>query len=115
MPALPRPVPRRSTSAWWRNGGRPTCSAISTASATVPPAPARGGLVIEEEPHRRLTRFDDDRGDAPSVKGIAEFARRAEALDYDYLGCGEYMMFHGPIGNSLIGLSVAAGVTTRSS
>jgi hypothetical protein len=49
------------------------------------------------------------------VKGIAEFARRAEALDYDYLGCGEYMMFHGPIGNSLIGLSVAAGVTTRSS
>jgi probable F420-dependent oxidoreductase len=49
----------------------------------------------------------------PSSKGIAEFARRAEALGYDYLGCGEHMMFHGPIGNSLIGLSVAAGVTTR--
>jgi probable F420-dependent oxidoreductase len=49
----------------------------------------------------------------PSAKGIAEFARRAEALGYDYLGCGEHMMFHGPIGNSLIGLSVAAGVTTR--
>jgi probable F420-dependent oxidoreductase len=46
-----------------------------------------------------------------SLKGIAEFARRAEALGYDYLGCGEHMMFHGPIGNSLIGLSVASGVT----
>jgi probable F420-dependent oxidoreductase len=49
----------------------------------------------------------------PSVKGIADFARSIEALDYDYLGCGEHMMFHGPIGNSLIGLSVAAGVTTK--
>jgi probable F420-dependent oxidoreductase len=49
----------------------------------------------------------------PSMKDIAQFARRAEALDYDYLGCGEHMMFHGPIGNSLIGLSVAAGVTTK--
>ena len=49
----------------------------------------------------------------PSVTGIADFARSAEALDYDYLGCGEHMMFHGPIGNSLIGLSVAAGVTTK--
>ncbi len=48
----------------------------------------------------------------PSLKGIAEFARRAEALGYDYLGCGEHMMFHGPIGNSLVGLSIAAGVTT---
>lgn len=48
----------------------------------------------------------------PSLKGVAEFARRAEALGYDYLGCGEHMMFHGPIGNSLIGLSIAAGVTT---
>ncbi len=49
----------------------------------------------------------------PSVKGIAEFALNAEVLDYDYLGCGEHMMFHGPTGNSLIGLSVAAGVTTK--
>ena len=49
----------------------------------------------------------------PSVTGIAAFSRTAEALDYDYLGCGEHMMFHGPIGNSLIGLSVAAGVTTK--
>jgi probable F420-dependent oxidoreductase len=49
----------------------------------------------------------------PSVKGIAEFARTAEALGYDYVGCGEHVMFHGPIGNSLIGLSVAAGATTR--
>ena len=48
----------------------------------------------------------------PSLKGVAEFAVRAEALGYDYLGCGEHMMFHGPIGNSLISLSIAAGVTT---
>src|SRR5262245_54775229 len=48
----------------------------------------------------------------PSLKGVAEFSRRAESLGYDYLGCGEHMMFHGPIGNSLIGLSIAAGVTT---
>jgi probable F420-dependent oxidoreductase len=47
----------------------------------------------------------------PPLKGIAEFARRAEALGYDYLGCGEHMMFHGPIGNSLVALSIAAGVT----
>jgi probable F420-dependent oxidoreductase len=48
----------------------------------------------------------------PSLKGITEFARHAEALGYDYLGCGEHMMFHGPIGNSLVSLSIAAGVTT---
>ena len=48
----------------------------------------------------------------PSLKGVADFAMRAEALGYDYLGCGEHMMFHGPIGNSLISLSIAAGVTT---
>lgn len=49
----------------------------------------------------------------PSVKGIADFAQKAEAFGYDYLGSGEHMMFHGPVPNSLIGLSVAAGATKK--
>ncbi|MBF6561298.1 MAG: LLM class flavin-dependent oxidoreductase [Candidatus Binataceae bacterium] len=49
----------------------------------------------------------------PSPKGIPDFARRAEALGYDYLVSGEHMMFHGPVANSLIALSVAAGATTK--
>ncbi len=49
----------------------------------------------------------------PGAKGIPEFARRAESLGYDYLGAGEHMMFHGPIANTIVSLSVAAGATTR--
>jgi len=49
----------------------------------------------------------------PAAKGIPEFARRAESLGYDYLGVGEHMMFHGPVTNTLISLSVAAGATSR--
>lgn len=49
----------------------------------------------------------------PASKGIPEFAQRAESLGYDFLCSGEHMMFHGPVGNSLIALSVAAGATTK--
>lgn len=49
----------------------------------------------------------------PAATRIPEFAQRAEALGYDYLCSGEHMMFHGPITNSLISLSVAAGATTK--
>ncbi|HZP44982.1 MAG TPA: LLM class flavin-dependent oxidoreductase [Candidatus Binataceae bacterium] len=49
----------------------------------------------------------------PSVKGIPEFAQKAEALGFDYLGSGEHMMFHGAVPNSLINLSVAAGATKK--
>ena len=49
----------------------------------------------------------------PAAKGIPEFARRAESLGYDYLGAGEHMMFHGPIANTIVSLSVAAGATTK--
>jgi probable F420-dependent oxidoreductase len=49
----------------------------------------------------------------PSVKGVGEFARLAERLGYDYLTCGEHVMFHGPVSNSLIALSVAAGATEK--
>ncbi len=48
-----------------------------------------------------------------SVTGIPEFARRVEDLGYDVLGCGEHVMFHGPIGNTYVSLAMAAGVTER--
>ncbi len=48
-----------------------------------------------------------------STRGIAESARTAERLGYDYLTCGEHVMFHGPVSNSLIALSVAAGATQK--
>ena len=49
----------------------------------------------------------------PTSKGIPDFARRAEGMGFDYLCSGEHMMFHGPVGNSLIALSVAAGATSK--
>ncbi|HXG22723.1 MAG TPA: LLM class flavin-dependent oxidoreductase [Methylomirabilota bacterium] len=49
----------------------------------------------------------------PSVTGTAEFARQAEELGYDFLGCGEHVMFYGPVSNTFISLSVAAGVTKK--
>jgi probable F420-dependent oxidoreductase len=49
----------------------------------------------------------------PEIKGVPEFARRAESLGYEYLGSGEHMMFHGPVPNSFINLAVAAGATTK--
>ena len=45
--------------------------------------------------------------------GIAEFAQRVESLGYDVLGCGEHVMFHTPVANTFISLSVAAGATQR--
>ena len=49
----------------------------------------------------------------PSVTGTAEFAQRVEELGYDFLGCGEHVMFHTPVANSFISLSVAAGATKK--
>jgi probable F420-dependent oxidoreductase len=49
----------------------------------------------------------------PGTDKAAEFARRAEELGFDYLGCGEHVMFHGPVGNTFISLSVAAGATQK--
>jgi probable F420-dependent oxidoreductase len=48
-----------------------------------------------------------------SMTSVAPFARNAEAMGFDYLTCGEHLMFHGPIGNSLIALSAAASVTQK--
>ncbi|MGH7962444.1 MAG: LLM class flavin-dependent oxidoreductase, partial [Candidatus Binatia bacterium] len=49
----------------------------------------------------------------PAVTNIPEFARQAEACNFDFLGCGEHMMFHGPVPNTFIALSIAAGATQR--
>ncbi len=46
----------------------------------------------------------------PSARNIPEFAQKAESCGYDYLVCGEHMMFHGPVANAL---AVAAGATTK--
>lgn len=40
-------------------------------------------------------------------------ARRAEALGFDLLGCGEHLFFHGPTPNSFAMLAAAAAVTSR--
>jgi probable F420-dependent oxidoreductase len=48
-----------------------------------------------------------------SSKGIPAMAQRAEQMGFDYVVTGEHMMFHGPVSNSLISLSVAAGATTK--
>ena len=44
---------------------------------------------------------------------VAPFARRAEELGFDLLGCGEHVMFHAPAANTFVSLSVAAGATER--
>ncbi|HKD69183.1 MAG TPA: LLM class flavin-dependent oxidoreductase [Candidatus Binataceae bacterium] len=48
-----------------------------------------------------------------SMSTIPSFARNAEVMGFDYLTCGEHLMFHGPIGNSLIALAGAATVTQK--
>lgn len=44
---------------------------------------------------------------------IPALARRAEALGYDFLACGEHVFFHSPTPNGLIALAAAAGATER--
>ena len=44
---------------------------------------------------------------------MAEDAKNAEALGYDFVSTGEHVFFYGPIGNSLISLAAAAGATER--
>ncbi|MBV1904546.1 MAG: LLM class flavin-dependent oxidoreductase [Pseudomonadales bacterium] len=44
---------------------------------------------------------------------IAANARYIEDLGFDVLSAGEHVSFHGPIGNTYITLSVAAGATER--
>jgi alkanesulfonate monooxygenase SsuD/methylene tetrahydromethanopterin reductase-like flavin-dependent oxidoreductase (luciferase family) len=51
----------------------------------------------------------------PRLDDIAQGAKRAEDLGYDFLSTGEHVFFYGPIGNGLISLAVAAGATQRCS
>ena len=48
-----------------------------------------------------------------SATDIPESARQAEELGFDYFACGEHVMFHNPVPNTLIALSVAAGATKK--
>lgn len=50
-----------------------------------------------------LRRLDD----------VAEAAKQAEDLGFDYVAAGEHVFFHGPTGNGLISLAAAAGATQR--
>jgi len=44
-------------------------------------------------------------------ENIADNAKRAEQLGYDFISTGEHVFFYGPIGNGLITLAAAAGAT----
>ncbi len=48
-----------------------------------------------------------------SGRSPVEVARLAESLGFDYVTCGEHLMFHGPTTNAFITLSMAAAVTSR--
>ena len=70
---------------------------------------ANHAIHIKGEPVAQITFGTTLRGSS----GIAEFAQRVESLGYDVLGCGEHVMFHTPVANTFISLSVAAGATQR--
>lgn len=47
------------------------------------------------------------------LDSVAEDAREAESLGYQFVTTGEHVFFYGPIGNSLISLAAAAGATQQ--
>lgn len=47
------------------------------------------------------------------LDSVAQDARNAEDLGYEYISSGEHVFFYGPMGNGLISLAAAAGATTR--
>ncbi len=47
------------------------------------------------------------------IDAVADDARTAEALGYEFISTGEHVFFYGPIGNGLIQLAAAAGATRR--
>jgi alkanesulfonate monooxygenase SsuD/methylene tetrahydromethanopterin reductase-like flavin-dependent oxidoreductase (luciferase family) len=49
----------------------------------------------------------------PLGPGLAEHARRAERLGFEYLTCGEHLSAPGPVANAFISLAAAAGATSR--
>jgi probable F420-dependent oxidoreductase len=84
-------------------------------------------LVAEREGAR-----DDDRARSPRLRGmqmtvrvglmlvphadpvdVVATARHAEEAGFDFLGCGEHVLFHGPTPNAFVCLAAAAAATTR--
>lgn len=49
----------------------------------------------------------------PVGPGVADAARKAEELGFDFVATGEHVAFHGPTPNAFIWLAAAAGATTR--
>lgn len=46
------------------------------------------------------------------MENVAEDARAAEGMGYEFVATGEHVFFYGPVGNGLIQLAAAAGATT---
>src|SRR5690606_14167402 len=44
---------------------------------------------------------------------VAGAAAEAEKVGYDYIACGEHLLFHGETPNSFVRLATAAGATQR--
>ncbi|HZD64800.1 MAG TPA: hypothetical protein VE152_01740, partial [Acidimicrobiales bacterium] len=49
----------------------------------------------------------------PEAGPSEEVCRLADEGPWDYLSCGEHLMFHGPASNGIVSLSWAAGLTRR--
>lgn len=49
----------------------------------------------------------------PQQGEIAQAARSAEQLGFDYVSSGEHVVFHGPTPNSFVSLAAAAGATQQ--
>ena len=47
------------------------------------------------------------------LETVAEDAKKAESLGYEFLSTGEHVFFYGPVGNGLIFLAAAAGATAN--
>jgi alkanesulfonate monooxygenase SsuD/methylene tetrahydromethanopterin reductase-like flavin-dependent oxidoreductase (luciferase family) len=48
----------------------------------------------------------------PLGPGLADYARLAERLGFEYLTCGEHLSTPGPVANAFISLAAAAGATS---
>jgi alkanesulfonate monooxygenase SsuD/methylene tetrahydromethanopterin reductase-like flavin-dependent oxidoreductase (luciferase family) len=48
----------------------------------------------------------------PLGPGLADYARLAERLGFEYLTCGEHLSSPGPVANAFISLAAAAGATS---
>lgn len=99
MPATREGHPSRSSTRQSRNRyARPASTAAGRGDTTDRGLLVRVGLMfpISADPAEVVT-----------------FAREAETLGFDFLGCGEHLFFHGPVTNAFVSLAAAAAVTDR--